>query len=393
MNSDREQGPVTFFASAERLGPEEIDKQIRQVCDNSLFNSCLNAFGGVVLVLNQCRQIITANTSFLEFIGIESPESLLGLRPGEALKCIRIIEAPNGCGTGRLCRDCGAVIAIVASQVQDRAVQRECLMTTEKENIEESFEFRVSACPITLSETGYTLITMQDIRKDKRFEVMERIFLHDMANLVTALYYNARVALKAVPKEQSGYGDDTLTLIDVLSGAIKAQRDLVSMEAGTFSVRPEETSVSAVFEGLRRRFGAVCPDETRSIRFTEKLKDPNLCVSNPLLHRVLENMLKNALDAAPAGSAVHLYCEEEDDCITFHVWNQGAIPENVAPHVFQRHFSTKEGVGHGLGTYIMKLIGERYLGGKVRFETSQQEGTRFSLRLPRRFSPEDDGNH
>jgi signal transduction histidine kinase len=49
--------------------------------------------------------------------------------------------------------------------------------------------------------------------------------------------------------------------------------------------------------------------------------------------------------------------------------------------VFQRSFTTKSGTGHGLGTYGMRLLGERYLGGRVSFVTSAEGGTVFSMRL------------
>jgi signal transduction histidine kinase len=68
--------------------------------------------------------------------------------------------------------------------------------------------------------------------------------------------------------------------------------------------------------------------------------------------------------------------------VAFHVNNAGEIPPTVAPRIFQRSFTTKAGTGHGLGTYGMRLLGERYLGGKVSFTTSAEAGTVFSIRLP-----------
>ena len=52
------------------------------------------------------------------------------------------------------------------------------------------------------------------------------------------------------------------------------------------------------------------------------------------------------------------------------------------PRIFQRSFSAKADPGHGLGTYSMRLFAEQYLGGKVTFTTSKDEGTTFSLVLP-----------
>ena len=63
-----------------------------------------------------------------------------------------------------------------------------------------------------------------------------------------------------------------------------------------------------------------------------------------------------------------------------------AIPDAVAPRVFQRFFSTKPGSGRGLGGFAVKLLGERYLKGRVTFTTSPAEGTTFRVRLPLRPS-------
>jgi sensor histidine kinase regulating citrate/malate metabolism len=60
------------------------------------------------------------------------------------------------------------------------------------------------------------------------------------------------------------------------------------------------------------------------------------------------------------------------------------IPEKVALRIFQRSFSTKAKKGRGIGTYSMKLFGERYLGGKVGFETNEEKGTMFFIELPER---------
>jgi signal transduction histidine kinase len=54
----------------------------------------------------------------------------------------------------------------------------------------------------------------------------------------------------------------------------------------------------------------------------------------------------------------------------------------VATRIFQRSFTTKAEPGHGLGTYSMRLLAERYLDGQVVFESTPEKGTTFSLMLP-----------
>jgi hypothetical protein len=100
-----------------------------------------------------------------------------------------------------------------------------------------------------------------------------------------------------------------------------------------------------------------------------------------LLGRVLGNMVKNALEAIPQGQTVTIRCLEQGDSLVFSVNNPGVMPEDVQRQVFQRSFSTKSKSGRGIGTHSIKLLGERYLDGKVGFTSDPAEGTTFSIRL------------
>jgi sensor histidine kinase regulating citrate/malate metabolism len=63
------------------------------------------------------------------------------------------------------------------------------------------------------------------------------------------------------------------------------------------------------------------------------------------------------------------------------VHNPGHIPEQVQLQIFQRSFSTK-GPGRGLGTYCMRLIGERYLKGQITFISIEKDGITFKASIP-----------
>jgi signal transduction histidine kinase len=91
-------------------------------------------------------------------------------------------------------------------------------------------------------------------------------------------------------------------------------------------------------------------------------------------------MIKNALEATPAGGTVRLEVRPEDGAREIAVHNPGAMPREAQLQIFQRSFSTK-GRGRGLGTYSMKLL-SGYLDAELSFSSSEQEGTTFRLRLP-----------
>ena len=121
--------------------------------------------------------------------------------------------------------------------------------------------------------------------------------------------------------------------------------------------------------------------EGKSLAIDTAADDVGLICDKRLLHRVLGNMIKNALEASSKGETVTIGTTHTDHSVEFRVHNASVMPLEVQLQIFQRSFSTK-GQGRGLGTYSIKLLGETYLGGTVAFTSSDKEGTVFTLRLP-----------
>ena len=101
------------------------------------------------------------------------------------------------------------------------------------------------------------------------------------------------------------------------------------------------------------------------------------------LARVLTNLVKNAQQSIPEGRpgqiAIQLY--QQNGASIVKVSDNGTgIPEEVQPKVFQPNFTTKSS-GMGLGLAMCKDIIEA-AGGRLYFETRQDEGTNFFLELP-----------
>ena len=90
-----------------------------------------------------------------------------------------------------------------------------------------------------------------------------------------------------------------------------------------------------------------------------------------------------ALEASKDNEIVTIGCYEfENDYVEYWVRNPNFISEEVQNSIFKRAFSTK-GKDRGLGTYSMKLLGEKYLKGSVGFTSSKAEGTCFYIKIPK----------
>ena len=99
-----------------------------------------------------------------------------------------------------------------------------------------------------------------------------------------------------------------------------------------------------------------------------------------LIRRIVNNMLKNAVEAS-GEDAVSIGFLIKEGFVEFRVHNRQFIKRNAQMQIFKRSYSNK-GNGRGFGTYSMKLLGEKYLGGYVYFTTEKDTGTTFVFGVP-----------
>jgi K+-sensing histidine kinase KdpD len=374
-----DESPLTFFAPAGRAAPEKLQAQVADCCGHPVTDAVLDALGGVVMILNQQRQIVALNRVVLSLIGISESDSLYGLRPGEALGCVFAGQGPDGCGTGRTCRSCGAALALLASQDTGTAVERECLLKARRPHGVEDYTFCARACPVVLGDQTYRIMTLQDIHAQKQRDSLQRVFFHDLMNLLTCLH-GAALGLHDRHSAPEPPGE-ILRLTQGLIDTVREQRDLLLLQAGELCAVKRPVAPGQLIAELEGVAARLSPAAQRHISWPETADLPAIETDAVLLQRVLLNMLKNALEATEPGGRIRLDCICTQDAIEFRVWNAGQIPVELQGRIFQRYFTTKDKPGHGLGTYSMKLIGERLLGGRVGF-TSNENGTTFRIELP-----------
>ena len=176
----------TYFASAIRSTPEEIHKEFELVESQKFFHEIFGTFTGVAAVIDKNRQIVYANDDFLAFLEISSLESVLGKRYGEAVSCTNSSTEPAGCGTSEACRFCGAVNAILESQRTGIKSLKETRITTIAEGKQRSLDLNVSSTPISIAGQTFYVFILQDISDEKRRVALERIFFHDLLNLINS---------------------------------------------------------------------------------------------------------------------------------------------------------------------------------------------------------------
>ncbi len=371
---------TTYFAPAGRDTAEEVHRKGSAFKGIPLLSESLNAMPSMVMVLNSNRQIVAANDTMLSVLNTSLGE-VTEKRPGEAVGCIRAKEGPDGCGTARYCAACGAVNAILDAQKQRKKVVRECRILVQTPSGIAPMDLRVVASPISVAEDHFVVTAVDDISQSKRLHVLQRTFFHDVLNTAGCIQGYAQYL------QEDASGDPEVcgrlaTLSDQLIESIRAQRDLVIAESGELDTKPVPIRVRSVLEEVMTQYAAHPVAEGRDIDCRDDW-DGTVIADRQLLFRVLGNMVKNALEATSPGGIVTIGCKDGGSRAEFWVHNPDVMPDEVQLQVFQRSFSTKGEQGRGIGTYSMKLLGERYLGGKVDFVSKSPEGTTFMFLLPK----------
>ncbi len=367
------------FAPGERSRTENIIAAHALLSADDLLTAILDAMPLMVAILDENRHIIYANSLLTSAYGNGNLDSLLGTRPGEMVNCVHAWENELGCGTTISCRFCGAVTAVLAAQ-KGRTVTRECRIMTPVGS--DPLDLRIKASPFEYKGSSYTIIAVENIADEKRREVLERTFFHDIMNTAGNIQGVANLTAEAVSCEEiRELAPLAQELAAQLISEISAQRDLYQAEKNRLQFTIKKISSTAVLTGVAHNYRNMDCAMGKKIILDQQGEDHDLRTGPVLLARVLGNMLKNALEASGPGDTITLGCRHEGTETVFWVHNPAVMNDEVKHQVFQRSFSTK-GLGRGLGTYSIKLLGEKYLGGEVSFTSAEDEGTTFTLVIP-----------
>ncbi len=367
----------THFAPAERADSADLERQIAYFASDSLLGRLLNAVPDIFLILNAQRQVVYANDALLETMGVHREDLYRGPRPGELLDCVHASETEGGCGTTEFCRTCGAAHAMLSSLNHIKST-KECRIITRDGS---ALDLQVTATPFDINDEHFSLFAVKDISSEKRRRALERIFFHDILNTAGIVMGLAEVLQDAPPNDLDEIRERVYVLSLRLIEEINAQKALAEAENNELVVRPDLVDAAALLQEIRDQYRALDLAHERELVIASDERPVRLYTDPTLLRRVIGNLVKNALEAVHPGQVVTLKHTQIGDAVEFSVHNPTYMPQTVQLQIWQRSFSTK-GAGRGLGTYSVKLITERYLGGSVRFESTPEAGTTFFARYP-----------
>lgn len=374
-----EEQTLTSYAPSTRYTNGQLESQFKTILENKQLVNFVESISQMVIILNKHRQVVYANKSYKDFCKQLNHDPLIGKRPGETFNCANAFNSAAGCGTSNACKSCGAVNAILESQKGKRSTKECQILTLEND----ALDLEVTANPLDLDGEKLTIFSVTDISADKRRKSLERVFIHDILNSAGAIS-----GLSAILKEV----DDPEQIQDIaqtieyasqnLIEEIQAQRELGAAERGELQLQLREVNSNNLLSDLQRTYAKHELNNGKPIQISMDSTNCTFTSDLVLLRRILGNMIKNAIEMNVPHDTITLDCKESETIVKLSVHNNSIVADIAKVQLFKRFFSTK-GKGRGLGTYSMKLLGEKYLNGKVGFTSSEESGTTFFIQLPK----------
>ncbi len=364
-----------------RLSLDQLKQQSAEL-ESFPLKPSLDALPVLVAVLNSSRQILYTNRPLLDFLNLDSGEEVLGCRPGEALGCVYSSTGADGCGSSQFCRFCGALWSIEQGLASRQGMEDCSLLRSDGQGQTEAMNFLVCASPLVNEpEPRFIIVSLLDTSDRERRRMLERTFFHDLLNTAGSLAKYLEL-LREEP------GEDALDDLEFLHSQsqkmvedIKAQKTLLAAESNELQVRISSVQTDVLLEHIAASMAKYESAQGREVRVDPQREQKALRTDATLLRRVVENMVKNGLEATKEGGVVTVGASQVSGEMVIWVTNPGVMDEAVQYQVFKRSFSTK-GRDRGIGTYSIKLLTEKYLGGRVGFSSNKEQGTTFWIALP-----------
>lgn len=228
----------------------------------------------------------------------------------------------------------------------------------------------------------------RDISADRFVEEMKSEFVstvsHELRGPLTSIYGFAETLLR----EDILFGEEERRVFlgyissesSRLTGIVDQLLNVARLDTGDLhvnliptDVRPLVTEVvTSVEESVAHSFVLELPPEPLAAE-----------ADADKLRQVLAHLVDNAVKYSPDGGRVTVAARRKSDTVEFQVADEGVgIPEAEHDRIFRKFYrADQERGGTGLGLFLAQGL-VTAMGGRIRVESSEGEGSRFAFELP-----------
>lgn len=216
------------------------------------------------------------------------------------------------------------------------------------------------------------------------------IISHDLRSPLTAIENACDLLVRNYNRNSEEKNHKLLKIIDnSVKRTISLVKDLLDFTRGRltqFPLIPSTFQITDAIQEIIEELRISYPDRTILVESHPPFK---VEWDYPRFQQMIQNLLTNGLKYSPRGSPVQMGLREDASSVEVWVRNFGdPIPPEVQKQIFeplQRKVSESgnEDKSLGLGLHIVKKLCEAH-GGRVSVSSDQEEGTTFTLHLPKK---------
>lgn len=240
---------------------------------------------------------------------------------------------------------------------------------------------------------------LRDMTEERRLEKMHKDFIanvsHELRTPMAMLQGYSEAILDDIVTTKEEVKEFIQIIYDEsvrLGRLVNELLDLARMESGRVELYVSEVEIVPFVEKMIRKFQGLATEKNVRL-YAQVLTDIETYeFDGDRMEQVLTNLIDNAVRHTNARGNVSLIVHERTDGLVFEVKDSGiGIPQEDIPFVFERFYKGDKARtrsldgGTGLGLAIAKNIVESH-GGEISVSSVVNEGTVFSVFLPKRLS-------
>jgi len=220
--------------------------------------------------------------------------------------------------------------------------------------------------------------------RERAWAEMARQVAHEIKNPLTPMRMTAQLLLRARREDDPRVDAIAERLAHTVQEQTEAL-DRIASDFRQFAGTPQREVEEVVFDDFlgEMRLAASALFEAGRLRLELDLRASaaRVRIDRRELQRVFVNLLKNAVQAAPAGVTVKITSQTEAGKAVVWVADDGpGVAESLRVRLFEPYFTTKT-AGTGLGLAICHRIVDAHRG-TIQLESSGSRGSVFRLELP-----------
>lgn len=365
---------------------EEYEKQ---VLETEKFKQAVDSSTDGILILKVDGEIVYANIAWGKITGYTANELVS--------KNIRILQNKK--------QDEHIYSKIWSGMINVKEIVIEELVNKRKDG--DYYQAQIAVYPINEEgQARYYVCVQQDITKRKEIDRAKTEFVslasHQLRTPLSTIGWYAEMLMAGDAGELNEEQQDLLN--EIVSGnkrmveLVNALLNVSRIELGTFSVEAKWTNIIEISESVINELAHITEERQHEIQTDYDLRLPDIKTDPNLMRIIFQNLISNALKYTPKGGKVNVRIRgdlptdnDKPDIgfsnIVIEVEDNGmGIPGRQQDQVFTKLFradNVKETdtEGTGLGLYLVKSIVD-YAGGIISFNSKENEGTKFVIKLP-----------